>query len=175
MSVAFAACLLALFGLAAIGAPIAYAMLLAAIVYLGIKGQDLALAGEQLIQGLYASFIILAVPLFIVAAAIMNARTISERLLGFCAAVVGRFRGGLCHTTLEDLTARDGSYVLRVFRRSDDAVIRAFHLTVENGEVRQHPRAVLGYEPQMDFLLPRVTRHGQSLCGLIEAVWLESR
>ena len=100
MSVAFAACLLTLFGLAAIGAPIAYAMLVAAIVYLGVRGQDLALAGEQIIQGLYDSFIILAVPLFIVAAAIMNAGTISERLLGFCAAVVGRFRGGLGHVNV---------------------------------------------------------------------------
>jgi TRAP-type transport system large permease protein len=100
MSIAFLACLMALFGLAAIGAPIAYAMLVGAIVYLGVRGQDLGLAGEQIIQGLYDSFIILAVPLFIVAAAIMNAGTISERLLGFCAAVVGRFRGGLGHVNV---------------------------------------------------------------------------
>jgi tripartite ATP-independent transporter DctM subunit len=100
MSIAFAACLFALFALAGIGAPIAYAMLVAAIVYLGIKGQDLGLAGEQIIQGLYDSFIILAVPLFIVAAAIMNAGTISERLLAFCGAVVGRFRGGLGHVNV---------------------------------------------------------------------------
>ena len=100
MSIAFLACLMALFGLAAIGAPIAYAMLVGAIVFLGIKGQDLGLAGEKIIQGLYDSFIILAVPLFIVAAAIMNAGTISERLLGFCAAVVGRFRGGLGHVNV---------------------------------------------------------------------------
>ena len=77
--------------------------------------------------------------------------------------------------TMADLTARDGDYVLRVLRRADNAVIRAFHITVENGAVRQHPRAILGYEPQMDFLLPRVTRHGQSLYGLVEAVWLKSR
>lgn len=100
MSIAFAACLLVLFGLAGIGAPIAYAMLVAAIVYLGVKGQDLGLAAEQIIQGLYDSFIILAVPLFIVAAAIMNAGTISERLLAFCSAVVGRFKGGLGHVNV---------------------------------------------------------------------------
>ncbi|MCK5623091.1 MAG: TRAP transporter large permease, partial [Alphaproteobacteria bacterium] len=50
---------------------------------------------EQIIQGLYESFILLAVPLFIVAANIMNAGTISDRLLKFCVAIVGRFRGGL--------------------------------------------------------------------------------
>ncbi len=100
MSIAFAACLLMLLALAGIGAPIAYAMLVAAIVYLAVKGQDLGLAAEQIIQGLYDSFIILAVPLFIVAAAIMNAGTISERLLTFCVAVVGRFRGGLGHVNV---------------------------------------------------------------------------
>jgi len=35
------------------------------------------------------------VPLFVVAANIMNAGTISDRLLNFCVAIVGRFRGGL--------------------------------------------------------------------------------
>ena len=95
MSLAFSLCLLALFGLAAIGTPIAFSMIISAIVYLAISGQDLGLAAEQMIQGLYNSFILLAVPLFIVAANIMNAGTISDRLLNFCIAGVGRFRGGL--------------------------------------------------------------------------------
>lgn len=100
MSLAFALCLLALFALAAIGAPIAFSMIVGAIVYLGASGRDLGLAAEQIIQGLYDSFILLAVPLFIVAANIMNAGTISERLLGFCVAAVGRFRGGLGHVNV---------------------------------------------------------------------------
>ncbi len=100
MSLAFLMCLAVLFGLAAIGAPIALSMIAAAIMYLLMAGQDLALAGEQILQGLYNSFILLAVPLFIVAANIMNAGTISDRLLGFCVAAVGRFRGGLGHVNV---------------------------------------------------------------------------
>ncbi len=100
MSSAFLLCLAVLFGVAAIGAPIALAMITAAVVYLLMAGQDLALAAEQILQGLYNSFILLAVPLFIVAANIMNAGTISDRLLGFCVAVVGRFRGGLGHVNI---------------------------------------------------------------------------
>ena len=100
MSSAFLLCLAVLFGVAAIGAPIALAMISAAVVYLLMAGQDLALAAEQILQGLYNSFILLAVPLFIVAANIMNAGTISDRLLGFCVAVVGRFRGGLGHVNV---------------------------------------------------------------------------
>ncbi len=100
MSGSFAAALIVLFGLAAIGTPIALGMIVAAVAYLAVKGQNLGLAAEQIIQGLYDSFVILAVPLFIAAANIMNAGTISERLLGFCTALVGRFRGGLGHVNV---------------------------------------------------------------------------
>lgn len=100
MSLAFAACLLVLFALAAMAAPIALSMIVAAVVYLALKGQDLGLAAEQMLQGLYDSFVLLAVPLFIIAANIMNAGTISERLLAFCVALVGRFRGGLGYVNI---------------------------------------------------------------------------
>lgn len=100
MSAELAICLVALFGLAALGTPIGYAIIVAAVAYLAVAGQDVALAGEQILAGLYESFVLLAVPLFIVAANIMNAGTISERLLGFCVAAVGRFRGGLGHVNI---------------------------------------------------------------------------
>lgn len=100
MTLAFALCLLVLFLLAAIGTPIAFAMIVSAVAYLAMKGQDLGLAAEQSIQGLYDGFVILAVPLFIAAANIMNAGTISDRLLGFCVALVGRLRGGLGHVNV---------------------------------------------------------------------------
>jgi tripartite ATP-independent transporter DctM subunit len=100
ISVPFAACLIVLFILAGIGTPIALAMFVAAIAYLFAKGQDPGLAAEQSIQGLYDSFVILAVPLFIVAANIMNQGTISDRLLEFCKAAVGRFRGGLAQVDI---------------------------------------------------------------------------
>jgi tripartite ATP-independent transporter DctM subunit len=100
MSLAFGLCLVCLFGLAAIGAPISLSMIVAAIAYMAMTGRDLGLAAEQIIQGLYDSFVLLAVPLFIVAANIMNAGSISERLLAFCVAAVGRFRGGLGHVNI---------------------------------------------------------------------------
>ena len=100
MSEAFILCLVAIFGLAAMGAPIAHSIIVGAIAFLAVNGQDLALAAEQIIQGLYESFVLLAVPLFIVAANIMNAGTVSDRLLQFCVALVGRFRGGLGHVNV---------------------------------------------------------------------------
>ncbi|MBY4892450.1 TRAP transporter large permease [Rhodobacteraceae bacterium N5(2021)] len=100
MSFELLMCIATLFLLAGIGTPIGYAIILASLVYLGLAGLDLALAGEKIIQGLLNSFVLLAVPLFIVAANIMNAGTISDRLLGFCVSVVGRFRGGLGHVNV---------------------------------------------------------------------------
>ncbi|PQM56321.1 MAG: permease [Rhodobacteraceae bacterium] len=100
MTYEFTICLIILFGLSAIGTPIAYAILVSSCAYLWVGGQGIGLAGKIVLDGMYSSFILLAVPLFIVAANIMNAGTISDRLLRFCIAVVGRFRGGLGHVNV---------------------------------------------------------------------------
>ncbi|MDP2733342.1 MAG: TRAP transporter large permease [Hoeflea sp.] len=100
MTLEFALCLMTLFFLAGIGLPVAYSILVSSFVYLAVGGQGVGIAGKVLMDGLYNSFILLAVPLFIVAANIMNAGTISERLLQFCVAAVGRFRGGLGHVNI---------------------------------------------------------------------------
>ena len=100
MSIELAIGILALFGSAAIGMPVAYAILTGVLVYLGFAGQDLAIAGETMVQRLFDGFLLLAVPLFIVSANIMNAGSISDRLLSFCVALVGRFRGGLGHVNV---------------------------------------------------------------------------
>ena len=92
--------LVTLFAIAAIGAPVAFAIIIGVVVYLGIGGQDIAIAGETMVQRLFDGFLLLAVPLFIVSANIMNAGTISDRLLKFCIALVGGFRGGLGHVNV---------------------------------------------------------------------------
>lgn len=92
--------LIALFGMASIGTPVAYSILVGCIVYLGVAGQDLAIAGTTMVQRLFDGFLLLAVPLFIASANIMNAGSISDRLLQFCIALVGRFRGGMGHVNV---------------------------------------------------------------------------
>ncbi|HEY8906258.1 MAG TPA: TRAP transporter large permease [Rhodoferax sp.] len=80
--------------------PIGFGMLISGVSYLVFKHQDLGLAAEQILNGLYNSYILLAVPLFIFAAAIMNSGTVSERLFDFALAIVGRLRGGLAHVNI---------------------------------------------------------------------------
>ncbi|WP_119299643.1 TRAP transporter large permease [Dongia deserti] len=100
MSLAFVLVLAAFLGLAAVGMPIAYAMFVAAIGYLLFTQSDLALFAEQILNNFIDSFVLLSVPLFILAANLMNAGGVSERLLRFCQALVGRFRGGLAHVNV---------------------------------------------------------------------------
>ncbi|MDH2431820.1 TRAP transporter large permease [Pokkaliibacter sp. MBI-7] len=100
MSSAFILALGAFFVLGAIGAPIALAMMVSAIGYLFATGQDVGLLAEQSLNGLFNSYVLLAVPLFILAANFMNAGTVSDRLLEFCVAIVGRFRGGLAQVNV---------------------------------------------------------------------------
>src|SRR5579872_1588510 len=100
MSLAAAIMLICFFAWGAIGMPIGFAMLASAFVYLLVKGQDLGLVASQSLNGLFRSFVLLAVPLFIVAAEIMNAGTVSERLIKFASLIVGRIRGGLAHVTV---------------------------------------------------------------------------
>jgi tripartite ATP-independent transporter DctM subunit len=86
--------------LSVLGLPIGLSMLASSIVYLLVTGQDMGIAAEQLLQGLNNSYTLLAIPLFILAAEIMNMGSLTDRLLSFCNAIVGRFRGGLGHVNI---------------------------------------------------------------------------
>ena len=80
--------------------PIGFSMLASGFAYLIFKHQDLGLVAEQVGNGLYNSYVLLAVPLFIFAANIMNAGTVSERIFDFCGILVGRMRGGLAQVNI---------------------------------------------------------------------------
>lgn len=96
----FAVSLIAIVALAVLGLPIGHAMIASSILYLWLAGLDMGTAAEQILNGLYTGYLLLAVPMFILAAEIMNAGTMTERLLHFSNAVVGRFRGGLAQVNV---------------------------------------------------------------------------
>src|SRR5512140_3624860 len=100
MPSAFTICIMALVGLAALGLPIGHSMIIASSVYLLLAGLDLGTVAEQLLNGLFNSYVLLAVPLFILAADLMNIGSLTDRLLKFCLVLVGRFRGGLGHVNV---------------------------------------------------------------------------
>ena len=100
MSTPFALALAAIVALSLLGLPIGHAMIAGSILYLYAKGLDMGTAAEQLLNGMYSSYLLLAIPLFILAAEFMNSGSIMDRLLAFCNALVGRWRGGLAHVNV---------------------------------------------------------------------------
>jgi len=100
MSVALTVLLLMLALTLVLRLPIGFGMLASGVAYLLVKRQDLGLVAEQVLNGMYNSYVLLAVPLFIFAAAVMNSGTISERLFDFAQVIVGRLRGGLAHVNI---------------------------------------------------------------------------
>lgn len=96
----FSMAIVVIVALSLLGVPIGHAMIGGSVLYLYLKGMDIGAAAEQLLNGTYSSFLLLAIPLFILAATIMSNGSIMDRLLRFCNAVVGRFPGGLAQVNV---------------------------------------------------------------------------
>jgi C4-dicarboxylate transporter, DctM subunit len=96
----FAITLWTILALGLFGLPIGHAMIVGSILYLLMAGLDLGTAAEQLLNGMFNSYVLLAVPLFLFAAELMNISNMTDKLLRFCDMLVGRFRGGLGHINI---------------------------------------------------------------------------
>ena len=96
----FSMAIIAIVALSLLGVPIGHAMIAGSVLYLYMKGMDIGAAAEQLLNGTYSSFLLLAIPLFILAATFMSTGSIMDRLLRFCNAIVGRFPGGLAQVNV---------------------------------------------------------------------------
>ena len=86
--------------LIALHTPIAFAVGLACVVYVLLQRDvPLIVVPHRVIAGM-DSFLLLALPLFVLAGDLMNTGGITERLVGFARALVGHIRGGLGMTTV---------------------------------------------------------------------------
>ncbi|MFM2406776.1 MAG: hypothetical protein RL223_4656 [Pseudomonadota bacterium] len=86
---------LSLLGAMALGVPIAFALLVCAVVLMLATGQvDTTVISQKVIEGA-DSFPLLAIPFFMLAGELMNAGGISKRIVDVALAWVGHIRGGL--------------------------------------------------------------------------------
>jgi tripartite ATP-independent transporter DctM subunit len=83
-----------------IGIPLAFAIALTTIIYILIACPDkLSIIPLSMFAGV-DSFILLSIPLFIIAAEIMISTGMSEKLFNFVRLLVGRLRGGLAYVNV---------------------------------------------------------------------------
>lgn len=89
-----------LFALLITGIPVAIVLMLCSLILLWyIDMFDPLLLSQQMLTGA-DSFILTAVPFFMLAGEIMKEGGISKQLIDFAQAIVGRFRGGLGYVTI---------------------------------------------------------------------------
>ena len=106
--------LLALCGLLMLGVPMVVGLITAVALDLWLTGAWASTLPQMMVSGM-SRFVLLALPLFVLAGGVMNAGGISARLFEFARALVGPLRGGLAQVNVRDLD---------VLRRHDRLVDR---------------------------------------------------
>ncbi|MBW2177097.1 MAG: TRAP transporter large permease subunit, partial [Deltaproteobacteria bacterium] len=83
------------------GMPIAFGILSSTIYYLLFSGQSRELlAFSTLVISASDSYVLLAVPFFMLAAELMNEAKITDRIFSFAKSLVGHIPGGLGHVNI---------------------------------------------------------------------------
>jgi len=80
--------------------PIGFGMFLGTIVYFISKGINIGELVNTLGYGLYSSYVLIAIPLFIFTANIMNFSKITDKIFNFANALVGRLHGGTAYVNI---------------------------------------------------------------------------
>lgn len=91
--------LLSFLGLLLLGIPIAFALGIASMIYIILTDMPLVLIGQRVFSGV-DSFVLLAIPAFMLAGNLMNTGGITKRILRFCTAIVGHIRGSLAQVNV---------------------------------------------------------------------------
>lgn len=81
----------------AISMPISISMIFACLAYFIASGGDIGIICHKIMYNTYNSYVIIAVPLFIFMANVMNAGQVTDILFDFSKACIGKRRGALAH------------------------------------------------------------------------------
>jgi tripartite ATP-independent transporter DctM subunit len=84
----------------ALGYPVAFGMFISSVLYLIIAKIDLATIVDLMVIQYENQFILMAVPLFIFTAKVMNTGRLTDRLFNFAKVLVGPLKGGLGHVNI---------------------------------------------------------------------------
>lgn len=85
--------------LVAANVPLAFALLVTSCIVMVLMGNPLDMIPQMFVGGIQ-SFVLLAVPLFMLAGGLMNEAGVTDRLFRFTRALVGHIAGGLAHVNV---------------------------------------------------------------------------
>ena len=95
MNAALFVCLIIFILIFVLRIPIALGMIAAATGYFLIKGADLGIIINQVVNTYYTNYVIIAVPLFIFTANVMNTGKVTDMIFKFALSIFGRVKGAL--------------------------------------------------------------------------------
>ncbi|MFV0379554.1 MAG: TRAP transporter large permease [Anaerorhabdus sp.] len=95
MSTALIVCLIVFVLIFILRMPISLGMIAAGVGYVVVKGIDMNVVGNQFIYTFFSANVIIAVPLFIFTANVMNSGKVTEMVFNFCKAISGEKPGSL--------------------------------------------------------------------------------
>jgi len=99
--------ILGFLGLMLLGIPVAIVMLIVGLTYLYLNSIPMVLVVQFMLEGSMV-FVLIAIPMYLLAASIMNAADVSKRLIRLCNALVGHWRGGLAQVNVLSSVAFSG-------------------------------------------------------------------
>ena len=92
--------LAALIGSMAIGMPVAFSLVVTGVALMTWQGiYDTQIVAQKILDG-SDSFVLLAIPFFLLAGELMNAGGLSKRIVNFALALVGHRHGGLGYVAI---------------------------------------------------------------------------
>jgi tripartite ATP-independent transporter DctM subunit len=92
--------LIFLFSFFLLKVPIAFSLLGTSILYFFVAGMDMGVIVEKMISQLYFTYVVIAVPLFIFTANLLNSSKISDHMFDFSKACVGDKPGALAYVNV---------------------------------------------------------------------------
>lgn len=91
--------LVLIFSLMFVGVPIVFSIGLVSFGYLLVNGLSMSLAVQSIVNYM-DEFVLIAIPLFIFAAQLMNCGGMTDRMIRFLRTIFGPFKGGLAHVNI---------------------------------------------------------------------------
>lgn len=80
--------------------PIAWGMFAGCVTYFLARGMNISILINKAAYGIYNSYILIAIPLFILTANIMNNSGVTDKVFRFANSLVGRYRGGTAYVNI---------------------------------------------------------------------------
>ena len=80
--------------------PLTYGMLSAGVFYLLVSGMDIGMVVDQVMGTMFTGYVLMAVPLFIFTANIMNSGKVTDAMFEFSKGLIGKRRGALAYVNI---------------------------------------------------------------------------